>query len=848
MSDNSKDKEEDLHIEPGYFDGLLRARSKLGEKPATTVRIFERNTRYYCLDKDAELVARYVYGSVTATKTMMTGADKNTPVTYSITNQGNFESLLRYLILVKHYRVEIYKFSKASSYDLEVRASPGNIAPVEHILYGESDIVKDCNYLAGIKITGGAGADIRVGVTAVDSSLNIIKMSEFSDTEGLFAIEAALVQLRPREVIIPQSDIPIMKKVETLLKRNRILITHKPNSDFVAMSEDDVKRVCHEKTNQLSFTENPLASGVCTALLKYLGLHADPDGKVFRVEMLNTQDFMRIDNRTVTGLNIFDEPGHTGSSIFYILNKTRTPGGMRLLQTWIKQPLIQRDLVCERLNLVEHFVENADVRQSLYEDHLRRMPDFQRIATKFQNKKANLQEMYKVYLAVTKLRALKELLETFGEDATLIKENFIKDINESLKDFEKYMQLVESTLDFDQVKNGVFLIKASFDDQLGELREELDSVEEKVQSALQSLRRELNLDKQLMLEHSSSKFGYYFRLTMKEEKAVRNDRSMTILESNKSGVKFRNKKLESLNDQHADLFGRYEQQQQAIVEEMLGIAAGYADIMNHLGMLISKLDVIVAFALAAVSAPTPYVKPEILPESDDRKMNFTGLRHPIVELQESVSYIPNDVEFEKDKSIFHIITGPNMGGKSTYIRSVGTAVLMAQIGSFVPADSATMSVMDSIMVRIGSSDCQIKGISTFMAEMLETSNILNCATEKSLILIDELGRGTSTYDGFGVAWAVSEHIAKIIKCFTLFTTHFTELTQLAEEIGTVRNYHVSALVADQKLTLLYQIQPGVCDKSFGIHVAELVNFPKDIIQDANRRLARLERGLPMEVN
>ena len=209
------------------------------------------------------------------------------------------------------------------------------------------------------------------------------------------------------------------------------------------------------------------------------------------------------------------------------------------------------------------------------------------------------------------------------------------------------------------------------------------------------------------------------------------------------------------------MFERYEQQQQAIVSEMLSIAAGYSDIMNHLGMLISKLDVIVALSLAAVSAPTPYVKPTILPQSD-RKMIFTGLRHPIVELQENVSYIPNDVEFDKDNSTFHIITGPNMGGKSTYIRSVGTAVLMAQIGSFVPADSATMSVVDSIMVRIGSSDCQVKGISTFMAEMLETSNILHCATEKSLILIDELGRGTSTYDGFGVAWAVSEHIAKNI--------------------------------------------------------------------------------------
>jgi len=841
MSDKSKEDEE-RSIEPGFVEGLLRTRTKFGEKPATTVRIFERNNFYYCLDKDAELSARHVYGSNTATKTM---GGKDNPVIYSKTNQGNFESLLRYIILVKHYRVEVYKFTKNSTYELEVRASPGNIAAVEHVLYGESDTVKDCNYLAGIKVTG-TGADLKVGIAAVDSSLNIIKISEFTDNEGLYALEAAMVQINPREVIIPQSELPSMKKVETLLKRNRILVTHKPNAEFVGMTEADVQRVCHAKTNLLTFTESPLSSSVCSALLKYLGLHADPNGKVFRAELLNTQDFMRVDNRTVTGLNMFDESGQVGSSLFYILNKTRTPGGTRLLQTWIKQPLIQHDLICERLNLVEQFVQNSDIRQSLYEDHLRKMPDFQRIATKFQNKKATLQEMYKVYVAVNKLRSLKEQLENFGEDATLIQEYFIKDINESLKDFEKYMQLIESTIDHDEVQEGNFVVKASFDEQLGELGQELDAVKEKVDAALQSLRRELNLDKQLMLERSS-KMGYYFRLTMKEEKAVRNDRSLNILESNKSGVKFRNKKLELLNDTYVELFEHYEQQQQAIVSEMLSIASGYSDIMNHLGMLISKLDVIVALSLAAVSAPTPYVKPNILPQSD-RKMIFTGLRHPIVELQENVSYIPNDVEFDKDNSTFHVITGPNMGGKSTYIRSVGTAVLMAQIGSFVPADSATMSVVDSIMVRIGSSDCQIKGISTFMAEMLETSNILHCATANSLILIDELGRGTSTYDGFGVAWAVSEHIAKNIGCFTLFTTHFTELTELAKEIPTVKNYHVTALVADQKLTLLYQIQPGVCDKSFGIHVAELVNFPKDIIQDANQRLERLERGQPMEVN
>lgn len=328
---------------------------------------------------------------------------------------------------------------------------------------------------------------------------------------------------------------------------------------------------------------------------------------------------------------------------------------------------------------------------------------------------------------------------------------------------DKYNQLVESTLDLDKVRSGQFLIRPDFDESLAELRQELDSVEAKVDRNLNICASELGLEagKVLKLEHSSI-HGYYFRLTMKDEKAVRNDRSYNVIEANKSGIKFRNGKLEALNDEHTDLSDRYEKQQSAIVQEMLGVAVGYADIMNHLGLVISKLDVIVSLSLAAVSAPITYVKPDVL-DAQPKRLEFVKVRHPIVELQENVNFIANDVTFLDDDTTFHIITGPNMGGKSTYIRSVGVAVLMGQIGSFVPAESATFSVCDSVMVRIGASDCLVKGISTFMAEMLETVAILNTATRDSLILIDELGRGTSTYDGFGIAWAVSEHIVNEIR-------------------------------------------------------------------------------------
>uniref|UniRef100_A0A914LB24 DNA mismatch repair proteins mutS family domain-containing protein n=1 Tax=Meloidogyne incognita TaxID=6306 RepID=A0A914LB24_MELIC len=563
---------------------------------------------------------------------------------------------------------------------------------------------------------------------------------------------------------------------------------------------------------------------------------------------------MNIDTAAQQALDIFSigsESNQCGASITLHdhLNRCRSSSGKRLIRDWLCHPLISLPQIEKRLDVVEALCSCPAVRQSLHENLLRRLPDIGLLTRKLEQGKATLSDCYRLYQMVILIKRISPLLSSMQTSVTerifaSINELILEKVQQSIVDLRRFAQLIENTLDFDYFEqNGQHRIQPNIDPKLQEISKKIDEMNEEAQN----LRRKMadNAKCEVKLE-SNSELGFFLRVTLKSEGSLRSVNGIRVIDSTKGGgVRFSTSKLDQLNTQYLELLSSYESSQQELTKIVISTCAGYIPALKLFDDCIGVLDVLTAFSIVTATSATPYVRPRIL-EKGTGVLDLRKCRHPTVERLPNMHYIPNDVQLGQNNdgqnsASFMILTGANMGGKSTYLKAAALTIFLGQIGCFVPCDIASFSIVDGIFTRVGAGDFQFKGISTFMAEMMDCATILERATPNSLILIDELGRGTSTYDGFGLAWAISEDIICRLNCFTLFATHFHEISKLEKRYPEkVKNCRMDTFVEDGKLVILFQVMQGVAQKSFGLSIAQIVGFSKEILDDAENILVELE--------
>ncbi len=547
-----------------------------------------------------------------------------------------------------------------------------------------------------------------------------------------------------------------------------------------------------------------------------------------KISVLQNNEEMFLDANTIRNLELFPSTDNNQSiSLFSILNQTKTAMGGRLLKSWLAKPLLNREKILERQSAVAELVLNSDAKSDLKEK-LSFISDLERLAGKIGYGKATPKDLLGVKESLKIVPAIQKQL-------TILKSPLLKNIKDNFLKADDLVNLMENSIADDPplVLNEGGIIKKGFDAELDKLSEMVSKNKEWILN-LQKEEREKSGISSLKVGYNQV-FGYYIEVTTPHLSKVPANyiRKQTLT----NAERFITPELKEREDLILNAQEKINQKEYELFLQIRSQVAERTKDIQKTAELLSAIDVLTA--LSTVATDFGYTRPEVDQSSD---VLIEEGRHPVLErVLDSGSFIPNETRLS-DSELIHIITGPNMAGKSTYLRQVGLIALLAQIGSFVPAKKAKIGIVDRIFTRVGAMDNITLGQSTFLVEMNETANILNYATAKSLILLDEIGRGTSTFDGLSIAWAVTEHIHNQIKAKTLFATHYHELTELATFLPQVKNYNVAVKESKGEVIFLRKIVPGGCDDSYGIEVAKLAGIPKEVLERAKDILTQLEEG------
>ncbi|MGE3843269.1 MAG: DNA mismatch repair protein MutS, partial [Vicinamibacterales bacterium] len=670
----------------------------------------------------------------------------------------------------------------------------------------------------------------RLGAALIDLSTGEFSVSEYDGHDGMRALSEELLVIKPRELLVP-TTFDAGTIVPDLVK-SAIRVT--PLDPFAFAFESAQRTLCDQlQTSSLDgfgLAQRPVAVVAAGALVHYLRDTQKVDlAHVRTLRLREFGDVLLIDATTVRHLSLFEGPGgDRNGSLLQQLDRTRTPMGTRLLRSWLARPLARIEPLHDRLDAVEELAFRTSERGRLREA-LKSLHDIERLVSRAALGTATPRDLVALQQSLSATPRIRAVLSD-------LQAPLIRSVSGGLDELPDLSDLLARTLVDSppaQVRDGGAIrdgVDAEIDELRGISRSGRDGIAEmeeaeRARTGIPSLKVRYN-----------RVFGYYIEVSKANLHAVPADyhRKQTIA----GGERFITPALKAFEERVLGADERILEREVEIFEGLRQRVAADAPRVQETARALATVDVLAA--LAEVATICNYTKPQ-MHEGDELLAYDT--RHPVVEQHARESFVPNDVTLNASTSQLVVLTGPNMGGKSTYLRQVALLCVMAQVGSFVPARHAKLPLIDRVFARVGASDDIVRGQSTFMVEMQETARILHTATSHSLVVLDEIGRGTATFDGLSIAWAVAEHLARHAhsRPKTLFATHYHELTDLADSVPGVVNAHVEVREWKDDIVFLRKVVPGRSDRSYGIQVARLAGLPPSVVARAREILTGLER-------
>lgn len=644
--------------------------------------------------------------------------------------------------------------------------------------------------------------------------------STYTDSPLLLIDE--FMKFSPKEIIVNED----FDSDEILFNQNDFLVTSKQNSFFLDTNSKAVDKIKNIKEYQ---------SSSIAGFYNYVFETQKKDlSNIKQIEFYNISDFLLIDKNSKRNLELITNSldNSKKSTLYWVLNKTNTSMGSRLLKQWIEKPLLKSGKIVKRQECIEELINNFELTTKIKEI-LSDISDIDRIVAKLSNFSINPKEMLVLKKCITALPEIKMLLMQFNS-------SMFKDIYDNFDVLDDIYELIHTSISEDAgavLKDGC-IIKSGYNEEVDELKYLKNNAKDCLLN-IEKEERELTSIKSLKIGYNKI-FGYYIEVSKSNYSLVPKDRYIRK-QTLSNSERYITEELKNLEEKIINAEDKLYELESKLYNKIREKVESNVSRIRNVSKNIALIDVLLSLSLVAIE--NNYIKPII---TDDGIIEIEKARHPVVEkLVNKFNYVPNDVYLNNFEEQLHIITGPNMAGKSTFMRQIALIVILAQMGSFVPAEYAKISICDKIFTRIGASDDLSTGQSTFMVEMKEVAYIIDNFTQNSLIILDEVGRGTSTYDGLSIAYAIIEYLTSISKVRpkTLFATHYHELTQIEEVISSVKNYSVSAKKIGENLIFSRKVSRGAVDESYGIEVAKLAGINQNIIDVAKSMLSRLEKQI-----